>query len=207
MTNERREVREAADVSAILEEGCVYIVDLPASVGELSRLHAEVFATARPSDPLLMAGTSGSDFSWELVNRLIFTQPTLCNARDLVQTVDEGASVGDGEFAVLLVPSSLGDASVLGDARRHTQNAVILIRKNTTPVADVDALARLLNALDFTIRGVVIVHSEQARWRKWRRFASAYGVWSDPERPWPTIDVLEDEKMRTARPRERRRKS
>jgi hypothetical protein len=205
--NERREVREAADISALFEEGCIYIVDLPASEGELRRLHTEVFATARPSEPLLIASTSGSDFSWELVNRLIFTQPTLCTARDLVQIVDEGAGVGDGEFAVLLMPSSLGDASVLGDARRRTQNAVILIRGNATAIADIDALARLLNASGFTIRGVVIVHSEQARWRKWRRFASAYGVWSDPERPWPTIDVLEDEKIRTARPRERRHES
>jgi hypothetical protein len=205
--NEHREVHEAADITALFAEGCVHTVDVPASEGDLRRLHTELFATARPSDPLLMASASGSDFSWELVNRLIFTQPTFCNAADLVQVVDEGARVGDREFALLLLPSSLGDDSRLDDARRHTQNAVILVRRNTTPITDVDALARLLHASGFTIRGVVIVHSEQTRWRKWRRFARAYGVWSDPERPWPTIDVLEDEKIRTARPRERRRES
>jgi hypothetical protein len=199
--NERREVREAADISALFEEECIHNVGLPASEEDLRRLHTEIFATTRPRDPLLMASTSGSDFSWELVNRLISMQPRSCNGPDLVHMVEEGTSVGDGEFALLLLPSSLSDASRLSAARRHTQDAVILVRGNTTPIADVDALARLLHAADFTIRGVVIVHSEQARWRKWRRFARAYGVGADPERPWPTIDVLEEEKIRTARPR------
>jgi hypothetical protein len=115
-----------------------------------------------------------------------------------VGIVDERAHVNTGEFALLLLPSLLGDASRLAEARQYTHDAVILVRKNVTAIADVDTLAQLFLASGFTIRAVVIVDGEKRRWRKWRRFARAYGVWSDPERPWPAIDVLDDEKIRTA---------
>jgi hypothetical protein len=205
--NEHQEVREAIDLRNVVTEGCVHLVDLPASEEDLRRLRTAVFAIARPRDRLLIASTSNSDFSWELMNRLIFTEPTLSGASDIVKMVGEGARVSNGEFALLLMPSLLGDASRSEDARRYTHNAVVLARKNITAIADVDALAQLFQASGFTIRAVVIVDCEQRRWRKWRRFARAYGVWSDPERPWPAIDVLDDEMIRTARRHERPHRS
>jgi hypothetical protein len=204
--NEHLKVRDAIDLRDVVVEKGVHVVDLPVSEGELRRLRTELFETAQPGDRFLVGSTSAADFSWELMNRLIVTEPAPNNSPDTPEIVEDGARVNNAESAFLPLPSLLGDASRLEEAHRHTQNAVILVRRNTTPIADIDALARLLRASGFTILGVVIVHSEQGRWRKWRRFARAYGVGSDPERPWPTIDVLEEEKIRTARPRERRRR-
>jgi hypothetical protein len=206
VVNEDREVREAIDLREIVVENGVHVVELPVSEGELRRLRTELFENALPGDRFLVGSTSTADFSWEFMNRLIVTEPALNNSPVRPETIEKGARLNNAESAFLPLPSLLGDASRLEDAHRHAQGAVILVRKNMTAIADVEALAVLLRASGFTIRGVVIVHSEQARWRKWRRFARAYGVGSDPERPWPTIDVLEEEKIRTARPRKRRRR-
>lgn len=205
--SERRAVGKAIDLYHLFAESCVHHVDLPAPDEDLHRLRTGVFATAAPGDRVLITSTTSSDFSWELVNRLIVTEPTSSSASDLVEIVEEGGRIRNPDRTVLLFPSLLADTNRLKDARDYTENAVILTRGNVSLTSDVAALAQLLRTYGFTIRGVVVVYCKPCRWRKWRRFARAYGVWSDPEHPWPAIDVLDEEVIRTGRTRKRRHKS
>ncbi|MBJ7339114.1 hypothetical protein [Mycolicibacterium sp.] len=139
---------------------------------------------------------SDADFSWELTNKLILTTPT-------VEEVDAAecsatARFGSADSVISLIPALLDDPARLPDDLPGPRCAVILARKNATTIAEVDAVAQLITKVGFTIRAVVIVDCDNRRWRRWRRFSLAFGVGSDPERPWPTIDVLEEEKRRSA---------
>jgi hypothetical protein len=196
-------VAKASDLDNLFAEGCVHLVELPAPDEDLQRLRAAVFATAAPGDPLLITSTKRNDFSWELINRLIINEPGLGSASDLVEIDEEGGNLGN-DCTVLLLPSVLADTDRLTDARPYTENAVILTRRNVSLTDDVAALSQLLRRHGLTIRGVVVVDSKPSRWRKWRRFARGYGFGSDPEHPWPAIDVLDEENARTRRTRKRK---
>ena len=186
IVNDHREVRSEFDVSDLFAEKCVHLVELPASDDILHRLWTNVFDGMTPGHRLLITSPSHHDFSWELVNRLILAKRLL------------GNTVGD-DHAPLVLPSLLKDPKELTQARPDLSGVVILVRRNLTPIADVSALEHVLTTTGFTIGGVVIVDCDRGRWRRWRRFAQNYGVGSDPDRPWPIIDVLEAEKRRTPR--------
>ena len=192
-------VDQVSDLVELFAERCVHVVDLPVPDEDVRRLRAMVFGTETQGDRLLIASTTSNDFSWELINRLISAEPRLDSASDLVELVGEGDSPGNSDSTMLLFPSPLADINKLKDTRHYAEKAVILARRHVSLISDIEALSQLLRTYGFTIRGVVVAHSKPSRWRKWRRFARAYGVWSDPEHPWPAIDVLDEENARIGR--------
>jgi hypothetical protein len=193
--NSHLEVQAPDDLRAVCASECVHTVDLPVSDDALRQLMTDVLGDASTSRTCLIASTHSSDFSWGLVNRMIRARPGEAGADD-VRVVERGADVEDCAAVMWLLPSLLGDTERAVAVYRYTQTAVILVRRGRTLVGDVAAVAHLLETSGFTIRAVVLVADENSAWRTWRRFAQAYGVWSDPESPWPVIDVLEDEKVR-----------
>jgi hypothetical protein len=201
---EDRTVGQENDLCDLFPQNDVYFVNLPAAEEDLHRLRAGVFATARSGDRLLITSATSGDFSWELVNRLIVSEPALGGDSDQVEIVEEGDQLRNPDCTMLLFPSLLDDTSRLGDGRQYTENAVILARRDVSLISDIADLAQRLRTYRFTVRGVVVADCNARRWRKWRRFARAYGVCSDPEHPWPAIDVLDEENARTGRTRRRR---
>jgi hypothetical protein len=201
---DNRTVGKATDLEDLFPQNDVHFVNLPAAEEDLQRLRTGVFATARSGDRLLITSATSGDFSWELVNRLIVSEPALGIDSDLVEIVEEGARLRNPDCTMLLFPSLLDDTSRLRDGRQYTENAVILARRDVSLISDIADLAQGLRTYRFIVRGVVAADCNARRWRKWRRFTRAYGVCSDPEHPWPAIDVLDEENARTGRARGRR---
>jgi len=197
--SEHPTVDKVSDLFELFAERCVHLVDLPVPDEDVRRLRTTVFGTGTPGDRLLIASTTSNDFSWELINRLIAAEPGFGSAPDLVEVVGEGDSPGNSDSTMLLFPSPSADTDKLQDTRHYVEKAVILARRHVSLKSEIGALSQLLRTYGFTIRGVVVVHSKPSRWRKWRRYARAYGVWSDPEHPWPAIDVLDEENARIGR--------
>lgn len=175
-------------------------VDISLSSDALQFLTAELSAISRRSERLLIASSSGEEFSWELANRLMTSEPRL-SAADVVDTVGDVVTIRGRALTVVLAPSLLAEPEGLERVRESTDCAVILLRKDVTRVGDVEALARRLDAAAFRVSAVAIIEAGHRRWRKWRRFARTYGVLSSAERPWPRIDVLDQETRRTSRSR------
>jgi hypothetical protein len=193
-------VSAAVDLHATFPDGRVIgPVDLAGPDEQLCRLFAELTSPTS----LLIASPSAGDFSWEFVNRLISREPRL-TAEPAVDVMGDVIRLSSQDFALALLPALLSDQHGLTSAHEFAEHVVIMVRKGITRVAEVGALAKLLGAVGFTVHAVVIVESEHRRWRKWRRFAHTYGVWADPERPWPAIDVLDEEMARSARSRRSR---
>jgi len=187
--NEFGKVVSAADLGELFADGLVHAVELPIADAALRRLWAGPLCVTPPGGRLLLSSTSEGDFPWELVNRLALTAQTLGNVAT--------SEVSEGRGGWLLIqPSLLEDRLRWEDTDPKPSSAVILVRKDVSPIAGVRALAHVIAAAEIPIAGVVMVDGNSRRWRRWRRFASHYGVWSDPERPWPTIDVLEAENRR-----------
>ncbi|WP_149480954.1 hypothetical protein [Mycolicibacterium sp. P1-18] len=185
-------VVSAADLGELFADGLVHAVELPLADAALRRLWAGPFSVATAGSRLLLSSTSDSDFPWELVNRLALTAGTFGNTAM--------SDVSDERGGWLLpLPSLLENRLCVDEADPKPGNAVILVRKDASPIAGVRTLADMFATADIPVSGVVIVDGDSRRWRRWRRFASHYGVWSDPERPWPTIDVLEAENRRGPR--------
>jgi hypothetical protein len=142
---------------------------------------------------------TGDQFSWELINRVIVTEPRLDSGPVAVEARVDGGVIKAS--AMILAPSLLKNPGALPVAGRHADAALILARAGPSVVADIEETVDLLRQRGFAVLGAVVVTSGSHRWRKWRRFAETFGVGRNPERPWPVIDVLEDEIARTRRGR------
>jgi hypothetical protein len=195
--NESRVVRTPDDLHSVFAADLVYAIALPATASALDLLGARIFG-AVPTGPVLMTSASPVDFSWELVNHLIRGRAELGPA-NAVELVEPGSRAGDDPAALVLVPSLLEDDTRVRAAQPQPRSGVVLVRANSTTVADVDTVAHRLGAAGVTVRAAALVDGDRSRWRRWRRFTHTYGVQADPDRPWPIIDVLEEEKARTAR--------
>jgi hypothetical protein len=123
-----------------------------------------------------VTSATADDFSWELISRLVMTAPR----PDLTPE------------RLILLPGFGGDA---GTAR----TAVVLARGGVTRPehrADVHAA---LERQHIPVTAEVTVTCGRYRWRRWQRYAKTMGIWRDPDRPWPVIDVLEEENARMHR--------
>jgi hypothetical protein len=147
----------------------------------------------------MVVSATANEFSWELINRVIVTEPRLDSVPVNINALADGATIADG--AMILEPSLLKTPTALPTAGPLADAAVILARTGLSVVAEIGEAADLLRRQGIAVLGAVVVTSPSHRWRKWRRFADAFGVGRNPERPWPVIDVLEEEIARTRRGR------
>jgi hypothetical protein len=177
---------DPTDLRHLVGPGFVLSIDFPASDDEVRRLRADMFATLTTGERLLVASAAKDDFSWELINRVLVTQPPL----------GSGSGARD---TLVLAPALLSENAGLQSAQDHARAAVILARPTVSMLAEVEKVAGVLRQQGFSLLGAVIVSSSRYRWRKYRRFAETFGVSRDPERPWPVIDILEEELARVRR--------
>jgi hypothetical protein len=198
LTSRRRAVlTQPTDLHDVVGLGFVHSIEFPAADDDVRRVRAGAFAKASAGEHLVVGSATRDEFSWELINRMIVTEPRLDSEPVGVETLVEGGHVTDS--ALILAPSLLNSATALAQAGHHANAAVILARTGLSVVADIHEAAELLNRHHLAVVAAVAVTSGRHRWRKWRRFAEAFGVGRDPQRPWPLIDVLEDEIAGTRR--------
>lgn len=184
-----RRIRDACQVPFVEEVG-----DDP---HQLSRIQAFVLAAPRSPRLLLLVSPRKADtldeFTTEFVEQL-HSADVACERLRGPQLDDLSTGAHANSLAIVEAPGVLDDPPRLDAIANRPVTAVIVVRRGRTLLEDVVELRSYLELIDVSdVRGVVVYRPSRRNRGTASKPVAVESVEHEGDRPWPAIDVLENE--------------